>query len=286
MNDFLNLLVNGLSTGMLIFLLASGLTLIFGLMNVLNFAHGGFFVWGAFVGVWLLQQTYNFFLSFLGAIFIGMIIGWLIERLLIRPVYGNHLRQLLVTLGGMLILIELIRIFWGSNPIRSSLPDWLDGSFQFGGIIFIRYRLFVLLIGIIIYLALLFLLNKTKIGILIRAGVDNKEMVQALGINVKTVFSTVFFIGAGLAALGGFLLGPYSGTIFADMGMQYAILAFIVVIIGGLGKIQGAALASIIVGLSGAFTAYYLPDFTLAVNMLLLIFVLILRPQGLLGEKE
>lgn len=286
MNDFLNLLVNGLSTGMLIFLLASGLTLIFGLMNVLNFAHGGFFVWGAFVGVWLFQQTYNFFLSFLGAIFIGMIIGWLIERLLIRPVYGNHLRQLLVTLGGMLILIELIRIFWGSNPIRSSLPDWLDGSFQFGGIIFIRYRLFVLLIGIIIYLALLFLLNKTKIGILIRAGVDNKEMVQALGINVKTVFSTVFFIGAGLAALGGFLLGPYSGTIFADMGMQYAILAFIVVIIGGLGKIQGAALASIIVGLSGAFTAYYLPDFTLAVNMLLLIFVLILRPQGLLGEKE
>lgn len=286
MNDFLNLLVNGLSTGMLIFLLASGLTLIFGLMNVLNFAHGGFFVWGAFFGVWLFQQTYNFFLSFLGAIFIGMIIGWLIERLLIRPVYGNHLRQLLVTLGGMLILIELIRIFWGSNPIRSSLPDWLDGSFQFGGIIFIRYRLFVLLIGIIIYLALLFLLNKTKIGILIRAGVDNKEMVQALGINVKTVFSTVFFIGAGLAALGGFLLGPYSGTIFADMGMQYAILAFIVVIIGGLGKIQGAALASIIVGLSGAFTAYYLPDFTLAVNMLLLIFVLILRPQGLLGEKE
>lgn len=237
------------------------------------------------MGVWLYNQTSNFLLSFLGAVIIGMMIGWLIERVLIRPVYGNHLRQLLVTLGGMLVLVEFIRIFWGSNPIRSNLPNWLDGSIQFGGVIFIKYRLFVILIGIIIYLALLLLLNKTKIGIMIRAGVDNKEMVQALGINVKTVFSVVFFIGAGLAALGGALLGPYSGTIFADMGMQYAILAFIVVIIGGLGKIQGAALASIIVGLAGAFTAYYLPDFTLAINMILLIIVLILRPQGLLGEK-
>lgn len=286
MNDLLNLLVNGISTGMLIFLLASGLTLIFGLMSVLNFAHGGFFVWGAFVGVWLYNQTNNLLIAFLGAILVGMAIGWLIERVLIRPVYGNHLRQLLVTLGGMLVLVEFIRIFWGSNPIRSNLPNWLDGSIQLGGVIFIKYRLFVILIGIIIYLALLLLLNKTKVGIMIRAGVDNKEMVQALGINVKTVFSVVFFIGAGLAALGGVLFGPYSGTIFADMGMQYAVLAFIVVIIGGLGKIQGAALASFIVGLAGAFTAYYLPDFTLAVNMLLLIVVLILRPQGLLGEKE
>lgn len=285
MNDLLNLLVNGISTGMLIFLLASGLTLIFGLMSVLNFAHGGFFVWGAFVGVWLYNQTNNLLIAFLGAILVGMAIGWLIERVLIRPVYGNHLRQLLVTLGGMLVLVEFIRIFWGSNPIRSNLPNWLDGSIQLGDVIFIKYRLFVILIGIIIYLALLLLLNKTKVGIMIRAGVDNKEMVQALGINVKTVFSVVFFIGAGLAALGGVLFGPYSGTIFADMGMQYAVLAFIVVIIGGLGKIQGAALASIIVGLAGAFTAYYLPDFTLAVNMLLLIVVLILRPQGLLGEK-
>lgn len=285
MNDVLNLFVNGLATGMLIFLLASGLTLIFGLMSVLNFAHGGFFVWGAFVGVWLYDLVNSLLISFLGAVIIGMAIGWLIERVLIRPVYGNHLRQLLVTLGGMLVLIEFIRIFWGSNPIRSNLPNWLEGSIQFGGILFIKYRLFVILIGVIIYIALLLLLNKTKIGIMIRAGVDNKEMVEALGINVKTVFSVVFFVGAGLAALGGALLGPYSGTIFADMGMQYAILAFIVVIIGGLGKIQGAALASIIVGLAGAFTAYYLPDFTLAINMLLLIFILILRPQGLLGEK-
>lgn len=284
MNAVLNLIINGLSTGMLIFLLASGLTLIFGLMSVLNFAHGGFFVWGAFVAVWLFNFTKSFMLSLIGSIIIGMLIGWLIERFLIRPVYGNHIRQLLVTLGGMLVLVELIRIIWGSNPIRSNLPSWLEGSFQIGGVILIKYRLFVIFFGLIGYLLLILLLKKTKIGTTIRAGVDNKEMVQALGINIKNIFSFVFLIGAGMAALGGMLLAPYSGIIFADMGMQYAILAFIVVIVGGLGSIQGAIVASIIVGLAGAFTAYYFPDFSLAVNMLLLIIVLLLRPKGLYGE--
>ncbi|MEK6453373.1 branched-chain amino acid ABC transporter permease [Caldifermentibacillus hisashii] len=284
MNVVLNLIINGLSTGMLIFLLASGLTLIFGLMSVLNFAHGGLFVWGAFVAVWLFDFTKSFILSMIGSIIIGMLIGWLIERFLIRPVYGNHIRQLLVTLGGMLVLVELIRIIWGSNPIRSNLPGWLEGSFQIGGVILIKYRLFVIFFGLIGYLLLILLLKKTKIGTTIRAGVDNKEMVQALGINIKNIFSFVFLIGAGMAALGGMLLAPYSGIIFADMGMQYAILAFIVVIVGGLGSIQGAKVASIIVGLAGAFTAYYFPDFSLAVNMLLLIIVLLLRPKGLYGE--
>lgn len=285
MNAILNLLINGLSTGLLIFLLASGLTLIFGLMSVLNFAHGGFFVWGAFVWVWLFSATGNFFISVVGAIGIGMLIGFIFEKTLIRPVYGNHIRQLLVTLGGMLVLVELIRVIWGSNPIRAGLPVWLDGSIQLGGVVLIKYRLFVILVGLIIYGLIMLLLKKTKIGMIIRAGVDNREMVQALGINIKAVFSMVFILGAGIAALGGTLLAPYSGIIFADMGLQYAILAFIVVIIGGLGSVRGAALASIIVGLAGAFTAFYYPDLSLAVNMLLLIFVLLLRPKGLFGEK-
>lgn len=285
MDTLLNLFVNGLSTGMLIFLLASGLTLIFGLMSVLNFAHGGFFAWGAFIGVWLFTMTNNFLLSLSGSIIVGMVLGWVVERLLIRPVYGNHVRQLLVTLGGMLVLIELIRIFWGSNPIRATLPSWLEGSFQFDGVVLIKYRLFVIVIGVIIYLLLLFLLNKTRIGIMIRAGVDNREMVQALGININFIFSFVFLLGSGMAALGGFLLAPYSGVIFADMGMQYAVLAFIVVIIGGLGSIQGAAIASLIVGLAGAYTAYYIPDLSLAINMLLLVIILLFRPTGLVKAK-
>lgn len=214
-----------------------------------------------------------------------MLIGFIFEKTLIRPVYGNHIRQLLVTLGGMLVLVELIRMIWGSNPIRAGLPVWLDGSIQLGGVVLIKYRLFVILVGLIIYGLIMLLLKKTKIGMIIRAGVDNREMVQALGINIKAVFSMVFILGAGIAALGGTLLAPYSGIIFADMGLQYAILAFIVVIIGGLGSVRGAALASIIVGLAGAFTAFYYPDLSLAVNMLLLIFVLLLRPKGLFGEK-
>ena len=285
MNTILNLTINGISTGILIFLLASGLTLIFGLMSVLNFAHGGFFVWGAFVWVWLFNMTGNFFLSAIGAVVVGLGIGLIFERILIRPVYGNHIRQLLVTLGGMLVLVEIIRIIWGSNPIRVSLPAWLEGSIEIGGVILIKYRLFVIFVGILIYFLLMFLLNKTRIGIMIRAGVDNREMVQALGINIQFVFTIVFILGAGIAALGGLLLAPYSGIIFADMGMQYAILAFIVVIIGGLGSLQGAAITSLIVGLAGAFTAFYYPDLSLAVNMLLLIFVLLLKPQGLFGEK-
>ncbi|MEW4219003.1 branched-chain amino acid ABC transporter permease [Rossellomorea marisflavi] len=286
MDVIINLLVNGISTGLLIFLLAAGLTLIFGLMDVLNFAHGGLFVWGAFMGAWVFNETGNFFLSVAAAILIGMVLGLVLERFLIRPVYGNHVRQLLITLGGMLVLTESIKILWGPNPIRVNLPEWLQGSFQFdGGVILIKYRLFVLVVGVIMYAALWLLLSKTRIGLMIRAGVIDKEMVQAMGINVKAIFTFVFLLGSAMAAMGGALLAPYSGVVFAEMGMQYAVLAFIVVIIGGMGSLQGSALASLIVGVLGAFMAYYIPDLSLALNMLLLAFVLLVKPTGLMGEK-
>ncbi|PLR86414.1 branched-chain amino acid ABC transporter permease [Bacillus canaveralius] len=285
MEVLVNLFVNGVSTGMLIFLLASGLTLIFGLMSVLNFAHGGLFAWGAYTGVWLFNETGSFILAIIGAIAMGMLLGWILEKFLISPVYGNHVLQLLVTLGGMLVLTECLKVFWGPNPIRASLPTWLQGSLVFDGIILIKYRLFVIVIGLIIYAGLLLLLKKTKIGLMIRAGVIDKEMVQALGINIKAIFSFVFLLGAGMAALGGSLLAPYSGVVYAEMGMQYAILAFIVVIIGGMGSVQGSAVASLIVGIAGAFIAYYLPDLSLAMNMLLLVFVLLVKPTGFFGEK-
>lgn len=285
MEVFINLLVNGVSTGMLIFLLAAGLTLIFGLMSVLNFAHGGLFVWGAFTGAWVFKETNSFIAAIVGAIVIGMILGWVLERFLIRPVYGDHVRQLLITLGGMLILTESIKIFWGPNPIRVNLPKWLEGSYQLDGFIIIKYRVFVIAIGVIIYIALWLMLSRTQIGLMIRAGVMDKEMVQALGINVKKLFTIVFLLGAALAALGGALLAPYSGVVFAEMGMQYAILAFIVVIIGGMGSLQGSVLASLIVGVMGAFLAYYMPDLSVAFNMLLLAIVLLVRPTGLFGEK-
>lgn len=281
----LSLLVNGLATGMLVFLLASGLTLIFGLMSVLNFGHGALFAWGAYGGVWLYAVTGSFWLAVIGAVVMGAALGWMMERLVIRPVYGNHIRQILVTLGVMLVLNEMLKVVWSPNPIKAEVPPLLSGSWELGGVIFIKYRIFIIAVGLFVYLGLLFVLKRTKIGLIVRAGVMNKEMVQALGINIRSIFTIVFMAGAGLAALGGALLAPYSGVVFAEMGMQFAILAFIVVVIGGMGSIQGSALAAILVGLSGSFMAYYVPDLSLAANMLLMVTVLLIKPSGLLGAK-
>jgi branched-chain amino acid transport system permease protein len=285
MELFMNLTINGLATGMLIFLLAAGLTLIFGLMDVLNFAHGGLFAWGAYSGIWIYSKTGSFFIGIIGAVLTGFVLGILTEKWIIKPVYGNHVQQILITLGLMLVLSEMLKVVWGPNQITASPPDYLNGSWEIGSVVIIKYRAFIILIGVIIFAVVQFLLKKTKIGLVVRAGVMNKEMVQALGINIQKVFMFVFMIGAGMAALGGVLLGPYSGVIHADMGMEFAILAFIVVVIGGMGNFTGSILAAILVGLSGSFMAYYVPDLSLAVNMLLMAIVLIIRPQGLFGAK-
>jgi branched-chain amino acid transport system permease protein len=285
MDAVINLIINGLATGMLIFLLAAGLTLIFGLMDVLNFAHGGLFAWGAYSGVWIFTQTGSFTLAIVAAIITGIIWGYIIERWIIQPVYGNHIQQILITLGVMIILGELLKVVWGPNQLQAGLPAVLQGSWEFGGVILIKYRLFIIIVGSIVLFSLLFLLNKTKLGLIVRAGVMNKEMVQALGINIKSIFALVFMLGSAMAALGGVLFAPYSGTIYAEMGMEFAILAFIVVVIGGMGNILGSAFASLLVGLSGAFMAYYVPDLSLAVNMLLMVAVLMFKPTGLFGMK-
>lgn len=285
MDLIINLTINGLATGMLIFLLAAGLTLIFGLMDVLNFAHGGLFAWGAYSGLWIYSQTGSFLAGIIGAVLTGFILGIITERWIIKPVYGNHVQQILITLGLMLVLSEMLKVIWGPNQIMASPPDYLKGSWELGSIIIIKYRAFIILVGLVIFAAVQFVLKRTKIGLVVRAGVMNKEMVQSLGINIQKVFMFVFMMGAGMAALGGVLLGPYSGVIHAGMGMEFAILAFIVVVIGGMGNFKGSVLAAILVGLSGSFMAYYVPDLSLAVNMLLMAIVLIIRPQGLFGAK-
>lgn len=285
MDVLVNLLVNGLATGMLLFLLAAGLTLIFGLMDVLNFGHGALFAWGAYTGAWMFGLTGSFLLAIASAILAGIILGWIMERWIIRPVYGNHLQQILVTLGVMLVLSEMLKVVWGPNPISAGIPAFLEGSWQLGGVILIKYRLFIITVGLLVFVGLQFLLTRTKLGLVVRAGVMDKEMIQALGFNIKRIFSLVFMLGAAMAALGGGMLASYSGVIFAEMGMQFAILAFIVVVIGGMGSIKGSAFASILVGLSAAFMAYYVPDLSLAVNMLLMVIVLLVRPSGLFGVK-
>lgn len=280
-----NLTLNGLATGMLIFLLAAGLTLIFGLMDVLNFAHGGLFAWGAYSGIWIYTTTGSFLIGIIGAILTGFLLGIITEKWIIKPVYGNHVQQILITLGLMLVLSEMLKVIWGPNQLTANPPEYLRGSWEIGDMIIIKYRVFIIVVGLLVFAGVQFLLKNTKIGLVVRAGVMNKEMVQALGINIKKVFMFVFMIGSGMAALGGVLFGPYSGVIHAGMGMEFAILAFIVVVIGGMGNFTGSVMAAILVGLSGSFMAYYVPELSLAVNMLLMAVVLIVKPQGLFGGK-
>lgn len=285
MELLMNLTINGLATGMLIFLLAAGLTLIFGLMDVLNFAHGGLFAWGAYASVWFYALTDSFVLAILGAILTGVILGFITEKLIITPVYGNHVQQILITLGFMLVLTEMLKVVFGPNQIAARTPELLSGSWEIGDVIIIKYRVFIIIIGFLVFGVFQYILKKTKIGLIVRAGVMNKEMVQALGINIKNVFLYVFIAGATLAALGGALMAPYSGVIYAEMGMEFAILGFIVVVIGGMGSFPGSLLAAIIVGITGSYMAYYVPSLSLAVNMMIMAIVLIFRPQGLFRAK-
>ncbi|EST52752.1 ABC transporter permease [Brevibacillus panacihumi W25] len=284
MEVLLNLTINGIATGSLIFLLAAGLTLIFGLMHVLNFAHGALFAWGAYFGVWIYTQTGSFVIGIVGAIVIGALLGWLLERWIIQPVYTNTMSQIQVTMGLLLVMNECIKVFFGPNQVSVQLPSYLDESWLIGGVILIKYRLFVIAIGILVFLGLQYMLKRTRLGLIVRAGVMNKEMVQALGVNIKKVFLYVFILGCGMAALGGMLFAPYSGVIHAEIGMDYGILAFIVVVIGGMGSMVGSALAALLVGVLGAFMTFYVPSVALAVNMLLMFGVLMFRPAGLLGR--
>ena len=285
MELLMNLTINGLATGMLIFLLAAGLTLIFGLMDVLNFAHGGLFAWGAYASVWFYALTDSFVLAILGAILTGIILGFITEKLIITPVYGNHVQQILITLGFMLVLTEMLKVVFGPNQIAARTPEFLSGSWEVGDVIIIKYRVFIIIMGFLVFGVFQYILKKTKIGLIVRAGVMNKEMVQALGINIKNVFLYVFIVGAALAALGGALMAPYSGVIYAEMGMEFAILGFIVVVIGGMGSFPGSLLAAIIVGITGSYMAYYVPSLSLAVNMMIMAIVLVFRPQGLFRAK-
>ena len=175
MDVFFNLTLNGLATGMLIFLLAAGLTLIFGLMNVLNFAHGGLFAWGAYTGVWVYIQTGSFIVSIICAVIVGIILGGLMERWIVRPVYGNHVQQILITLGVMLVLSEMLKVVWGPNQLSAKSPELLSGSWQIGEIIIIKYRLLVILLGICVFVAAQLLLTRTKLGLIVRAGVSDPK---------------------------------------------------------------------------------------------------------------
>lgn len=283
MDVFINLTLAGLSTGMMIFLIASGLSLIFGLMGVLNFAHGTLFMWGAYAGVWVYARTGSFALAMLAGMAAGAVVGGVVEALTIRRVYGNHVAQMLITTGVMLVLTELVKAVWGPNILATPVPPALAGSWEIGGVVVVKYRVFTILVGLLVAAVVHLIITRTRLGMIVRAGVQNAEMVQALGINIRRVFSLVFVAGAALAALGGVMMGPALGSVNPGMGLDNQMLAFIVVVIGGMGSFLGSALGGLLVGLAGSYTAWFYPDASLAVNVLLMAVVLLLKPNGLFG---
>lgn len=293
-SSWVTLTVAGLAMGMMIFLMASGLSLVFGLMDVLNFGHSAFISFGAFIAASVLAATsvwvgadslvLNFaalFAAIGAASLFGLVAGYGFERVIVKPVYHDHLRQILITIGALIVAEQIILAVWGGNPVAVPRPLLLDGSFIIGDIAIEKYRVFAFCLGLVVFIALKMVLSRTRIGLLIRAGVENREMVEALGFKVDRLFVAVFMVGSALAAMGGAMWAGYQGLISGALGGEMLILVFIVVIIGGLGSIEGSLLGALLVGLLGNYVAFIFPKLSLASNMLLMMAILLWRPWGL-----
>ncbi len=291
---WVTLTVAGLAMGMMIFMMASGLTLVFGLMDVLNFAHGVFIAVGAYGAASVLtrmsaQMEAQSLLSDLSAmvpavfaaIGLAAVLGWFFERVLIRPVYGDHLKQILITMGGLIVFEQLIHVVWGPDIIPLPRPGTITGSFIIGEAAIERYRMAAVIVGLVVFVAMWLLLNRTRIGLLERAGVENPEMVESLGYRIKRLFVGVFVAGSGLAGLGGAMWAMYQEQVNAQMGAQVLVMIFIVVIIGGLGSVGGCFIGALLVGLLTNYTGYLAPKLALGSTILLMVLVLLWRPRGL-----
>ncbi|MEO0999233.1 MAG: branched-chain amino acid ABC transporter permease [Pseudomonadota bacterium] len=292
--SWLTLTVSGLAMGMMIFIMASGLTLVFGLMDVINFGHGAFISLGAFMGVsvlfWLsgwteapslLLNVFTVLLAITAAMVLTAAVGWAFERVIVRPVYGSHLKQILITVGGLIVLEQLIHVVWGAEEIFLNRPETLQGAVTFAGSALEKYRVLAVVIGLAIFVAMRLVLRRTKIGLIVRAGVQNGEMVEALGYRLRRVFIGVFIAGSALAGLGGVMWALYEQVITAGMGESMMILIFIVVIIGGLGSVEGAFIGALLVGLMQNYVAFLEPKLALISNIALMTAILLWRPQGM-----
>lgn len=293
-SSWLTLTVSGLAMGMMIFVIASGMTLVFGLMDVINFGHGAFISFGAFVGVSVLIALAGWtgvpslalnLLALLAAVLAAMAVtgalGWGFERIIVRPVYGAHLKQILVTMGGLIVAEQMIQVIWGPKEIHIPRPEMLKGAVTLFGATLEKYRLVAVAFGLLVFLAMRLVMTRTKIGLIVRAGVENREMVQVLGYRISRVFIGVFIAGSALAGLGGVMWALYQEMITAHMGNEIMILVFIVVIIGGLGSVEGAFIGALMVGLMQNYVAYLEPKAALVSNIALMVAVLMWRPQGM-----
>ncbi len=283
-------LLSGLTRGMLLFVVASGLSLIFGVMRVINFAHGSLYMLGAFLAVTvaggLVGQGWSFFAVLLVTPVVVALVGVLMEGSLFRRIYKKeHLLQLLLTYGLTLIIGDVVRMIWGGDILTLRPPEFLQGSIRILDRRFPSYNLFLLIVGPLIAFGLWYLLRRTRWGRIIRAAVANPEVLSALGVNVQWVFTGVFALGCWLAGLGGALVAAQS-AVGLGMDVQIIVEAFAVVVIGGLGSFGGALLGSLIIGIVLSFGILWAPGAAQALPFLAMAVVLILRPWGLLGKPE
>lgn len=293
-STWLTLTVAGLAMGMIIFIIASGLTLVFGLMDVLNFGHGVFIAVGAYLAVsvfaglddWtasadIVKNLAAIALAMLAGAAVAAAAGVVFERLLVRPVYGQHLKQILITMGGMIIGEELIKVVWGPTPIAFELPAALRGAFSFGDAAVEKFRLLAAAVGLVVFVGLLVVLNRTKLGLLIRAGVQDREMVESLGYRIRRLFVGVFVAGSALAGLGGALWAINQHGVSPQIGGNVNVLIFIVIIIGGLGSTTGCFVGALLVGLMANYSGFLAPKVAMFSNIGLMVAILLWRPQGL-----
>ncbi|HWA37231.1 MAG TPA: branched-chain amino acid ABC transporter permease [Burkholderiales bacterium] len=294
--------LNGLQFGLMLFLLAAGLTLVFGIMDMINLAHGSLYMLGAFVAAALVQATGSFALGVLLAVPVTALAGMVLEVLLLRKLYQrDHLSQVLATFALILIFNEGVRLVWGSDAALP-MPQALSGPVELlPGLYYPAYRLLIIAVGLLVAIFLFLLINKTRVGMLVRAGASNREMALAMGVNIKALFTLVFGVGAGLCAVAGAMLAPLL-AVQVGMGENILILAFVVIVIGGIGSVRGALIGALLVGIVDtigraflpiAFGAFLPPQFASAAGpaiasvaiYLLMAVVLFFKPQGLFPAR-
>ena len=287
MSFYLVLTVNSITFGGLLFLLSSGFSLIFGLMRIPNLTHGSLFMLGAYVGatfvVGMLGAKMNFWLAALLATIAIALTGAFIERFLLRRLPGNELAQVLVTLGLSFIAADFSLMVWGGDPLTVATPEGLEGFARMGSLVFALYRLAIIVIAAVVAIALWLLLERTRLGAMIRAGVDDPEMARVVGIRVSQLFTIVFALGAGLAGFAGIIGAPIL-SVYPGLDQDMLPLALVVVILGGSGSLLGSFVGSIVIGFIYNFWQALLPELAYFVLFLPMLLVLLLRPQGLFGR--
>ena len=283
---YVSQMIHGLAYGMLLFLLASGLTLIFGMMGILNLAHASFFMLSAYFCVSILEKTGNFWFALLIAPIVTAMLGMLVEKFLLTKIRGTgHIGELILTVGLMMVIMESVKVFWGTDTFFINVPESLKGLVNLFGMEYPIYRLFIIGLSAVILCLLMLILYKTRLGMIVRAGVSDSEMVSAIGIDMPLVFMLVFGVGTWMAGVAGVAIAPIL-SVFPGLADQMGMDAFVVVVVGGFGSLLGAFVSAIFFGLLNSFGIQFIPRLAPVLMFLCMVLVLSFKPMGLFGERE